>query len=146
MFVSELGYLKLSDCLLLHPVCYCQENGKCKRNQNKSRKSDGERRRNVKRNHQEILLLASITYTKVIHEQMSCQTDRVFCIVTSQFNILFIACLKVRGLPSIIPALLHSHLQCHIHIVLYVVIGNVSFLSPFHPSFLKLFPFLMGRC
>lgn len=150
MFISELRYPKLSDCLLLHLVwmlcLYCQEKGKHKGHQNKSRKSDGERRRNVNRNLQEILLLASITYTKLIHDQRSCQTDRVFCIATLQFNTLSTACLKVRGLTSILPGLLHSHLQRHIHIVLYVVIGNTHFRSPFHPSFFKLLSFPMGRC
>lgn len=138
MFISELRYLKLSDCLLLHLVwmlcCYCQEKGKYKRHQNKSRKSDGERRRNVNRNLQKILLLASITCTKVSHEQRSCQTDRVFCIATLQFNTLFIACVKVRGLTSILPGLLHSHLQCHIHTVLYVVCFNREYQFSFSIS------------
>lgn len=114
--------------MLLHLVwmlCrYCQEKDKYKRHHNKSRKSDGERRRNFNRNLQEILLLASITYIKVLHKQRSCQTDGVFCIATLQFNTLFIACLKVRGLTSVLPGLLHSHLQSHIRIVLYVVCFN----------------------
>lgn len=102
---------------------YCQEKDKYKRHRNKCRKSDGERR-NFNRNLQEILLLASITYTKVVHKQRSCQTDRVFCIAALQFNTLFIACLKVRGLTSVLPGLLHSHLQSHIRIVLYVACFN----------------------
>lgn len=84
----------------------------------------GKRRRNFNTNLQMILLLASITCTKVVHEQRSCQTDRVFCIATWQFNTLFIACLKVSGLTSIFTGLLHSHLRCPIHIVLYVVCFN----------------------
>lgn len=79
--------------------------------------NDGEKRRNFNTNLKMILLLASITCTKVVHEQRSCQSDGVFCIATWQFNTFFIACLKVRGLTTIFTGLLHSHLQCPIHIV-----------------------------
>lgn len=126
-FTSELCHLKVADCsiYILYGCCatITKKKNKYKRHQNKSRKTDGEKR-NFNRNLQEVLFLASISCTKVIHEQRPCQTDKVLCIATLWFNTLFIACLKVKGLTSILPGLLHSHLQCHIRVILYVVCFN----------------------